>query len=135
MKTASSNPIKTHRIFASLLAWLLAFASARAADITWTNTAGGNWNAAANWSPNQVPGSNDHALTTADGTYTVTVNTAVTIAQLTLGATSGTQTLANNTSGALTLTGTGQVLASGVLRRSASTFSCTGALTVHGRVE
>ena len=28
-------------------------------SITWTNTAGGNWSAAANWSPNQVPGSSD----------------------------------------------------------------------------
>jgi len=27
-----------------------------AADIVWTNTAGGNWGTAANWSPNQVPG-------------------------------------------------------------------------------
>jgi hypothetical protein len=29
------------------------------ATITWTNTAGGNWSVAANWYPNQVPGSAD----------------------------------------------------------------------------
>ena len=33
--------------------------SAPAASITWTNTAGGNWNTAQNWNPNQVPGSAD----------------------------------------------------------------------------
>ena len=32
-----------------------------AAVLTWTNTAGGNWNNAANWSPNQVPGPTDNA--------------------------------------------------------------------------
>ena len=30
--------------------------SAPTASITWTNTAGGNWNTAQNWTPNQVPG-------------------------------------------------------------------------------
>ena len=41
---------------------MLTLASSRAATITWTNTAGGNWNDAANWNPNQVPGASDDAL-------------------------------------------------------------------------
>src|SRR5437899_1377385 len=42
-----------------------------AAVITWTNTAGGNWNVPANWNPNQVPGSNDTANVTVAGTYAI----------------------------------------------------------------
>ena len=38
---------------------ILAPAIAPAADIAWTNTASGNWNVAANWSPNQVRGFRD----------------------------------------------------------------------------
>ena len=30
--------------------------------LVWTNTAGGNWNVAANWQPNRVPGASDTAL-------------------------------------------------------------------------
>jgi hypothetical protein len=134
MSTPFRKQIKTRRTLALLPALVLAFACAGAADITWTNTAGGNWNAAANWSPNQVPGTNDHALITADGTYVVTVNAATTVNRLTLGAASGTQTLTNNSSGSLRLAGEGLVLANGVLSRGSSTFTCTGSLTVHGQV-
>jgi len=54
----------THRILISLLALaglVAGITSLRAADIVWTNTAGGNWSTAANWDPNQVPGSGDTA--------------------------------------------------------------------------
>ena len=56
------------------LAWLALLAIgnlAHSANITWTNTSGGKWSVAANWSPNQVPGTNDSALITQLGTYTV----------------------------------------------------------------
>jgi hypothetical protein len=43
----------------------------KAATISWTNTAGGNWNATNNWSPNTVPGAADTALITNAGTYAV----------------------------------------------------------------
>ncbi len=45
--------IKTLKI---LLAALLLVECFQAADIVWTNTAGGNWGAAANRSPYHVPG-------------------------------------------------------------------------------
>ena len=48
--------------------------SAQGATVTWTNTAGGNWGVAANWSPNQVPGAADTGLITTPGTYTVTLS-------------------------------------------------------------
>ena len=41
---------------------LLAAAGANALDLVWTNTAGGNWNAPANWSPNQFPGAAGNAF-------------------------------------------------------------------------
>ena len=66
----------------------------RAADLVWTNTAGGNWGTAANWSPNQVPGSTDNAFITTAGTYTVTVNAGATVASLQAGGGSGSRTLA-----------------------------------------
>ena len=57
----------------------------RAATITWTNTAGGNWSTAANWSPNQVPSGTDDAFITNNGTYMVTINATATAGTLTLG--------------------------------------------------
>ena len=52
-----------------LIALLLStIAELNAATILWTNTAGGNWNAAANWSPNSVPGLSDTAVITRSAT-------------------------------------------------------------------
>jgi hypothetical protein len=68
--------------------------TACASTINWTNVAGGNWSLAANWSPNQVPGSADDATVTNAGTYTVTLDTSPTVGSLTLGGSSGQQTLA-----------------------------------------
>jgi hypothetical protein len=73
----------------------LSFTNARAATISWTNTAGGLWGLAANWDPNIVPRSFDSAAITANGTYTITIDTNVNVASLTLGAASGAQTLTN----------------------------------------
>src|SRR5437867_1236488 len=72
----------------ALVAGVLSCASVRAADLVWTNTAGGNWSVAANWSPNQAPSTNDTAWITNNGTYTVTVNTSITVSNLFLGGTS-----------------------------------------------
>ncbi len=71
---------------------MLSLASARAAQITWTNTAGGNWNSALNWSPNQVPGASDTAVITNAAAYTVTLDVSPTVGGLTLGATGGSTT-------------------------------------------
>jgi hypothetical protein len=66
------------------------------ATITWTNSSGGNWSVAANWSPNQVPANTNDVLITTPGTYTVTLdldpnffNTVTNAANLTLGAGGG----------------------------------------------
>ncbi len=63
--------------------------------IYWTNTLGGNWNVATNWSPNRVPGATNTAVIAAGGTYTVTLNSVESVRHLLLGATNscGTNTL------------------------------------------
>src|ERR1043165_1485090 len=87
-----------------------------AADITWTNAAGGNWSNPANWNSGAgpVPGSGDNALITTDGTYTVTLDVNATVASLTLGGSTGTQTL-GALGRALTLGGPSTIGAQGFL--------------------
>ena len=65
---------------------LLCFISSRsfAATVVWTNSASGNWNVAANWSPNQVPGAADQAFITNSGTYSVTISESRSVASLRL---------------------------------------------------
>jgi hypothetical protein len=87
------------RIVKLQIAFLIAItapAASRAATISWTNTSGGNWSVAANWNPHQVPGLFDNAVITVNGSYAVTLDTSPTINSLTLGGTSGQQTLTNN---------------------------------------
>jgi hypothetical protein len=97
--------------------------------ITWTNTAGGDWSLASNWSPNEVPQSTDAAFITNNGTYTVTVTASESVSTLTLGGASGTQTLSLS-SGSLTVGGAGTGNAQGVVNLSGGTLA--GPLTLAG---
>ncbi len=99
--------------------------------ITWTNTSGGNWSVAANWSPNHVPGATIHAFITNSGTYTVTLDASVTVASLTLGGPSGTQSLVANAN-TLTLNGASTVGSNGSFNLGGGTLSGSGSLTVNG---
>jgi hypothetical protein len=78
-----------------------ALAPGRAATITWTNTASGGWNTAANWDPNTVPGASDAAIITNAG-VTVSLNGATTVGAIVLG---------TNGVGTVTLSLAGQSLA------------------------
>ena len=52
--------------------------------IVWINPAGGNWNAATNWSSGQAPGPGDHVFFRSAGALTITLPTGVTtVRQLT----------------------------------------------------
>ena len=102
--------------------------------IAWVNPAGGNWNTPGNWNPPQVPGAADDAQITLDGTYTVTIDTDITVASLTVGGTTGTQTLniPSGTGRMFTLAGPGSVGAHGVFSQGSGTVKGTGTLTVDG---
>ena len=66
-----------------LLSLILAF-PAYTATITWTNTAGGDWGVAANWYPNQVPGSADTVVIPLAATNGAAVDATYTIQNLIL---------------------------------------------------
>jgi photosystem II stability/assembly factor-like uncharacterized protein len=121
----------------ALLAGLLFICTpaTRAANIVWTNLSGGNWSAATNWSPNQVPSDSDHAVITNAGSYMVLVDTPAAIDALTVGGTSGQQTLSNFVA-TLTLNGPGSVGTSATFALSGSgVLAGNGDLTVAGRFE
>ena len=113
---------------------LLVVAAANATDLVWIGGTG-NWNAAANWSPAQLPAAADNVFITNNGIYTVTVPNSVdpTVASLTLGGANGTQTLSLGRS-ILTLNGASIVNANGqlVLTVGNSTVTGAGSLTVNG---
>jgi filamentous hemagglutinin len=93
-------------------------ASARASGCanTFKNTAGGSWFTAANWSKEKVPAAGEEVCITEPGTYTVEMaqGPAVSLKTLTVGATSGTQTLAvESTGGANAVLTTSEGLAIG----------------------
>jgi subtilase family serine protease len=78
---------------------IAAFSAKSSGCDVWTNTAGGSWFTAGDWSKGAPPGPEEEACITAPGTYTVTMDQTsttgtVSVRSLTIGATSGTQTLA-----------------------------------------
>jgi hypothetical protein len=110
---------------------------APAATIQWTNTTGGFWSAATNWSPNAVPGAADTVIITNDGIYSVMVNVSpATLSGLVLGGSSGVQTLmsgmgALNVNGAATVRPQGHLNLSGGLTAN-NGLSLEGMLTWSG---
>jgi hypothetical protein len=115
-------------------AFALIVGSANATDLVWIGGTG-NWNAAANWSPAQVPTAADNAWITNSGTYTVTIpaGTVATAASVTVGGASGAQVLAVDRA-TLTLNGASLIDLNGQLNLLVSQSVVTGAgnLTVNG---
>jgi fibronectin-binding autotransporter adhesin len=64
----------------------LTVCSVHAANLVWTNTLGGSWHAATNWSPNTLPGTNDFAYVTNTGSYNVIITNSVKPGALLIGA-------------------------------------------------
>jgi Bacterial Ig-like domain (group 3)/PKD domain len=80
----------------ALSVWAPVSAYASGCEDSWTNTAGGSWFEGGNWSKKAPPKEGEEACITAAGTYTVTMNQTlggVTVKSLTIGGSSGTQTL------------------------------------------
>ncbi|HKF42754.1 MAG TPA: hypothetical protein VKG01_06630, partial [Thermoanaerobaculia bacterium] len=113
------------------LAGILGPVTAAAGPIAWKNAVSGNWNTAGNWDPAQVPTSADDVSITLDGTYTVTIDAAASVNSLTLGGSTGTQTLSlpNNS---LTLAAASSIGTHGSVTMSAGTLQGDGTLTVNG---
>ncbi len=104
---------------------------AGAATVSWTNSAGGNWSDGSNWSTGLRPTAADTAAITLAGTYTVTLDLEATVAGLSLGGASGTQTL-QTSANTLTLNGPGTINPHGALNLAGGTFTGSGLLTVNG---
>ena len=57
---------------------------------TWSSPASGQWSELSNWSPAGIPDSpTDHAVINSNGTYTVSVNSAISVGKLEVGNVSG----------------------------------------------
>ena len=124
---------RTIGVLVVLLAGMHLSGPVRASQVVWTNTAGGNWNDAANWSPNQVPGSTNDVVIAASGTYTVTLNISTTVNSLSLGGASGQQTLVNN-GYALTLNQASVINTNGVFALGGGSLTDTNQLTINGQL-
>jgi len=74
------------KIFSISLAAFCFTVSIHAANIFWTNTLGGSWHGAANWSPNTVPSSSDLAYVTNAGSYNIVITNNASSAALLIGA-------------------------------------------------
>ena len=107
--------------------------SAQAADLCWTNIAGGNWSVAGNWDPNQVPGAGDNAYITNNGTFTVAVTVNASVNTLILGGPSGVQTL-DLSGGTFTLEGLGMGSVQSGLSISGGTLAGAGLLALAGQL-
>jgi hypothetical protein len=115
-----------------ILAFLAASASL-ATTLNWTNTNGGFWSVPANWSPNSVPGAADDVFITAAGSYVVTQDVHVAVANLTVGGSDGVQTLTNAAAN-LVLNGPSTITPEGELGFGGGSLGGTGHLSVGGRL-
>jgi hypothetical protein len=105
---------------------LLATTTARPTTLNWTNTLGGEWFLAQNWSPNIVPGAGDTANITQPGTYTVTIVTgAVSVVALNIGGQSGVQTLVQGSPSA----GNALSMANGIVSNNGLLVVTNGGIT------
>lgn len=115
---------------------VLAATATSAADLLWVGGSG-DWTAAKNWSPAQVPGPGDNVAITGSGTYTVTLpaKAAATVNSLTLGGSSGTQTVALDRA-TLTFNGPSVIRGNGRLELlvSQSLVTGPGSLSVEGKL-
>src|ERR1039458_9235454 len=133
------NRVITMKAFIRILLLLVVLCAAahsiHAANIVWTNTAGGNWSVTANWNPNQVPAASDTAVITTDGDYTVTLDVSATVGGLVLGTTSGSSTQTFLIDGqTFTLDGQSVVNSSGQFHLSGGPITFSGILTNYGTV-
>lgn len=100
----------------------------QAGDVSWKNPVSGNWNDPTKWDTDIVPGPSDNVFITVDGTYTVTLNVNATVASLTVGASSGEQTLFIG-GPTLTLNGASIINSNGILYLTGGMLTGAGDLS------
>jgi uncharacterized repeat protein (TIGR01451 family) len=110
----------------------LSGATALSGDIHWINSSGGSWETASNWSPATVPTSADTAYIDAGGTYSVTINSNVSVAGIHIGTASGAQTVIVNPADSLTIASASDLTGAGRLTLNGTSFGGTGTLSVSG---
>lgn len=125
--------MKTLRAFISVCILILLFVQFSTAqnNYSWVGGTSSSWNEMANWSPAAVPGVNDTALITMDGDYTVILDVDATVSKIVLGGSTGSQTLSLSNS-TLTMNGSIEVGANGILSVTGSTISGTGSILNSG---
>lgn len=124
--------MKTRSLFPVVLtACCQAFLGASAADIDWTNSLGGLWSEASNWSPNRVPSTNDNVFIIQNGTYNILVDVNATVASLIVGPASGTPTIFLQTP-TLTLNGPSIFRTNTVLNLNGGTLAGAGPVNLAG---
>jgi hypothetical protein len=105
-------------VLIGLAGGLLAVAPAEGTVIYWNDSVSGNWSDPANWLPEQVPGPGDVVFIAAAGNYTVTMDVDADIDRMSLGWTTGTQTLAMDGRALTINSGISTVLSGGQLQLS-----------------
>src|ERR1700730_2480690 len=86
-------------VIIGLAVWAPASAHASGCTDSWTNASGGNWFNPSNWSKLEPPKTTDEACITLNGTYTVEIiGNSFQVKSITIGGTSGTQTLSAGSS-------------------------------------
>ena len=115
--------------------WAASAVFCHAATVVWTNTAGGNWNNAVNWDPNQVPGINDAVIIT-NSIVTVSLGGAASAGGITLGANEncGTPTVLSLNGQTLTLNGPLVVGSCGQFTVDSGTLNGTANASVSGTI-
>ena len=87
------QPKITSPTFSLIACFTLVAFNGKSTDLVWTNTVGGNWATASNWSPNGVPGAADKAYITNNGSFTVSISSSAGLSKLILGGPGGAKTL------------------------------------------
>src|ERR1039458_378310 len=113
------------RLFALVASLMLALGSntVRSADLTWTGSASTDWNNPANWTPQQVPATNDHVIINSSS-VTIPADGAFAMMDWTGGSINGWLTVAS--SGVLNINGGGSPVYWGGARTIAGTATWNG---------
>ena len=99
-------------------------------EVHWINAAGGSWSVGSNWSTGTPPTAEQTVFIDEPGTYTVTLNVNAAVNSLSLGATSGVQTLTTGSGRTLGFVTSANVLGTGRLTLNGATVNGGGTLAI-----